>query len=348
MDRRPDAASALDQEEGAPESPRPTGGRLTRVAAGIVVGGVALWLSFRGFQLDDLFDSFARLSIPFTGAALLSTLLTLVAVSWRWQWLFHPRQREVPFPALFKAIVVGQMLNILSPLRVGEIARVYSLAQDGGLSKAHVLATVALEKVLDLVVFAAAVALLLALMALPDGVRLKTSAQLSAAFGALAFLWMAARFGLPLARRAERLMPSLPIRWRDLASRTVHRFLDGLAALRRPYVGSVLLAQSVLVMFLSALTNLLVIEAFGFDVPIWTALFLLILLQVGSVPPSLPGKLGVFNYLVVVGLSVFGVSRADAFSYSVVLYAVAFLPKLLLGACYVALTPISRGRASAA
>ncbi len=318
------------------------------VTIGLLVGGLAFWLSFRGLSAEDLFGTLATLSLPFTAAALLSTLVTLVAVTWRWQWLFHPRQHDVHFHALFKAVVVGQMLNIASPIRVGEVARVYSLAHDAGLSKAHVLATVALEKVLDLVLFAGAVALLLALMAFPDGVRLKTSAQLSAALAALALLWLAARFGLPLARWLERRLPKVPPRWRDVAIRTLHRFLDGLAALRRPHVGSILLAQSILVMFCSALTNLLVMEAFGFSVPIWAALFLLVLLQVGSVPPSLPGKLGVFNYLVVVGLGTFGVDRAEAFSYSVVLYAVAFLPKLILGACYLAITPISwRGERAA-
>lgn len=305
-----------------------------------MVGGVALWLSFRGVAFGDLVEPLARLSVPLTLLALVSTLLTLLAVSWRWRWLFHPRQREVPLRALFKAVVVGQMLNILSPIRMGEIARVYSLAEDANLSKAHVLATVALEKVLDLVVFAAAVALLLALMALPDGVRLKTSAQLSAALGAFALVWASARYGLPLARWLERRIPPLSPRVRQVASQTLHRFLDGLAALQRPGVGSVLLAQSLLVMFCSALTNLLLIQAFGFAVPAWAALFLLVLLQVGSVPPSLPGRLGVFNYLVVVGLGVFGIPPAEAFSYSLALYTVALLPKVLLGAVFVSWHPV--------
>lgn len=307
-----------------------------RVVAGLLVGGLALWLAFRDFSLADLYAALASLDWALTAAALGSTLLTLLAVSWRWQWLFHPRQHEVAFGALFKAIVVGQMVNILSPIRVGELARVYSLAEDVQLSKAHVLATVALEKVLDLVVFAAAVALLFAMMALPEGVRIKTTAQLGVASTALVLLWGATRFGLPLARWAERHIPPLRPRWRDVASRTLHRFLDGLAALQRPHVGSVLLMQSVVVMFCSALTNYLLIRAFGFDVPAWGALFLLVLLQVGAVPPSLPGRLGVFNYLVVVGLAAFDVPRADALSYSLVLYAVALLPKVVLGVLYVA------------
>jgi uncharacterized membrane protein YbhN (UPF0104 family) len=66
------------------------------------------------------------------------------------------------------------------------------------------------------------------------------------------------------------------------------------------------------------------------------ALSLLVVLQVGTVPPSLPGKVGIFHYLTVVALALFGVDRATALSYAIVLYGVALLPKILLGGVYVA------------
>jgi uncharacterized protein (TIRG00374 family) len=345
-DRRPDDADRRDESHLA--APRLSslvhllGQRLStpRVLLGVLIGGFALWLAFRGFALKDLAAAIRRLHSTLTALAFLSTGVTLLLLTLRWRLLFHPLHRDMRLAPLFKAIIVGQMVNILSPLRVGEIARVYTLADDAGLSKTHVLATLAVEKVLDLIVFGLAIALLIGVMALPEGVRVRTSAQLGVGATALGLLWLAARFALPAARALEQRLPPLPPRVRTAARATLHRFVDGLTTLRRPDVGAALLAQSVAVLFCSALTNYLLILAFGFDVPVWGALFLLVLLQVGAVPPSLPGKLGVFNYLVVVGLGAFGVPRADALSYSIVLYGVALLPKVLLGTAFLAATPV--------
>jgi hypothetical protein len=112
-----------------------------------------------------------------------------------------------------------------------------------------------------------------------------------------------------------------------------------------------LLALSVGVLVFPAMANQLLFQAFGLSLPLWSGLLLLLILQVGSVPPSLPGRLGIFNYLTVVTLEWLGVDRVTAVSYSLVLYVIAFVPKLLLGALFLALpapsaTPIVPGSVS--
>ena len=64
--------------------------------------------------------------------------------------------------------------------------------------------------------------------------------------------------------------------------------------------------------------------------------FLLVVLQLGIAPPSLPGKLGVFHYLTVLELSFFGVARGPALTYALVLYVVALLSKVVAGGAWLA------------
>jgi hypothetical protein len=226
------------------------------------------------------------------------------------------------------------MVNIVSPLRVGELVRVYALADRLTLSKTYVLATLAVEKALDMLLFGASVMLLIAVAAIPAGVDLRLGGRLMAAVVAFAALWMIARFAATLAPRLERVLPWLPERWMARGRETLDRFVEGLSAIRQPRTGAWLIALSAAVLLSSALTNYLLMRAFAFNVPAWTALFLLVLHQIGFVPPSLPGKLGIFNYLTVLGLVAFGVDRPAAFSFSLVLYAVSYLPKVMLGAAY--------------
>lgn len=325
---------ASDTTSAAPRSARRLQGRT--LVLGAVLGGAALWLSFRGLDADALRRALRTIHPAWALAALASTMLSLVLLTWRWRLLFFPAHRERRFWPLFRAIVVGQMLNIVLPLRLGEIGRMYVAAHEERLSKSRVLATLAVEKALDLGMFGLAVALTLTQLALPEGVGLRRSAQWVIAAGGLAALWLVSRQAERLATLAARLTRLLPARVAERASGIAARFLDGLGSLRDARGGLAAMAWSVAVVASAALTNYLLLRAFGWRFPPLVALFLLVLIQAGFVPPSLPGKIGIFHYMVVVGLGAFGVERGPALAYAWALYVVALVPKVLLGAAFVA------------
>jgi glycosyltransferase 2 family protein len=324
------------------EPPQETSGRglgigsWLSVGLGVLLGSLALWLALRGLAIGDLIACLARINYPLTIAALLTTFATLLVSAFRWKLLFHPDHRRLHTLTLFRAIIVGQMLNIVVPLRVGELARIYAVAEREGLSKTRVLATLAVEKVLDLAMCAMAIAVLLTSMALPGDVPLRSRTLWIVGVGGSIALWLLARHGDTVARWLWSFVPAAAETRKTWIGRVVDRFLDGLSALRTPSAGLGAVLLSFVILVLAALTNYLLFAAFDLDLPFLSAVSLLVILQVGSVPPSLPGKLGIFNYLTVLGLGAFGVDRNVAFSYSLVLYAVAWLPKVLVGAALVA------------
>jgi uncharacterized membrane protein YbhN (UPF0104 family) len=106
------------------------------------------------------------------------------------------------------------------------------------------------------------------------------------------------------------------------------------AALGTTRRGLPIAVLSLAVVALSALANYLLILAFGLTLPFQAALVLFVVLQVGAVPPSLPGRLGVFNYLTVLTLSQYGVDLSIGLSNSIALYVVAMLSKLVWGTVY--------------
>ena len=309
------------------------------VVAGVVLGCTALWLAVRGVQWADLAASFARLNYGWSLAAVASTLGTLLVSTLRWRVLFHPDERDQRLSALFRGVVIGQMLNIVLPIRVGEIARTYDFASTGKVSKTRVLATLAVEKALDLGTFAVAIVVSLSLVVFPHGVRLQQRALWIIGVGGAVGLWLLARFGPSVDHWLRRLGGRLPERWQETTTAHVERFLQGLCSLRSSRASLAAVGLSILLVGLGASTNYLLFRAFNLDLSFVVALFLLVLLQVGSVPPSLPGRVGIFNYLTAVGLAAFGVDRSVAFSYSIVLYAVGLLPRVIVGAVYLAVTP---------
>jgi len=89
------------------------------------------------------------------------------------------------------------------------------------------------------------------------------------------------------------------------------------------------------------LTNYFLFLAFGLELSVWVALFLILALQVGSIPPSSPGKVGIFEYMVILSLALFAVPKSEALSYGLLLHAVSYLPKILLGLIFISQLDIS-------
>jgi hypothetical protein len=98
--------------------------------------------------------------------------------------------------------------------------------------------------------------------------------------------------------------------------------LDGLGALRNRRAAVAIWGWTLAAWLVGALTNLLLLAAFGLEPSPRIALFLLAVLQVGVAVPSAPGKIGVFQFLCVLALSVFDVPASVAFAYGVVLYLI--------------------------
>ncbi len=92
------------------------------------------------------------------------------------------------------------------------------------------------------------------------------------------------------------------------------------------------LVCSVLIWTLYGAVNYVLLGAIGERPSILTALFLLVVLQLGVAVPSSPGRLGVYHYLCIQALAVFGVNGPEALSYAVILHLISVLMPVALGA----------------
>jgi uncharacterized membrane protein YbhN (UPF0104 family) len=199
-----------------------------------------------------------------------------------------------------------------------------------------VLVTIGVEKVLELGVFAISVVVLLLSMSLPAWLQESGTILVFTGAAAIGLTMALSVGGRRVLNGLNRIAHRLPTWLGSRLERFGHQALDGLSALRdwRAQVGA--WGLSLIVLLLSASTNYLLFLAFRLSLPPGAALFLLLVLQVGNAPPSLPGKLGVFHYLTVLALSAFAIEQSVALSYAFTLYAVAILPKIVLGAILLA------------
>jgi uncharacterized membrane protein YbhN (UPF0104 family) len=190
--------------------------------------------------------------------------------------------------------------------------------------------SIAVERLIDLVIAGLAMALLLTMVTLPEWAL--TPGRALVMTGALA--GVAALLGLNpgavalVTRAALRLAPGA---WRPRLERQLGHAADGLSELRNWKTTVSAWTLSALVFLAAAATNQLLFVAFSFELPVAAAVALLLALQVGTSIASVPGNLGVFHYVTVLVLAAHGIAHDAAVAYAVVLYAVAIVPKLIGG-----------------
>ena len=299
---------------------------------GSLVSLICLWLAFKDIRWQGFVDALGATDYPLLALAVGIFVATNLLKAARWRLLFAPR--HVRLGPLFSALMIGQMVNALLPARLGELARAYLMGERERQSKGLALGTIALEKLIELIVLLVLFLGLVPFLALPvwlyqPGITL---ALITAAL-CLAALVLAYRRQAVLSMW-NRLLGGLPALARPAFLQEAEAALQSLDILRRPRLILSIWGWSVLIWSLAIATNYVVFLAMGLSLSMLVAAFLLVVLQIGIAVPSSPGKVGVFHYLTVLALSVFGAQKDVALSYAVVLHLVIYVPVIVLGVFY--------------
>jgi hypothetical protein len=86
-----------------------------------------------------------------------------------------------------------------------------------------------------------------------------------------------------------------------------------------------------------ALSTWVLMIGFHLGLSLLAGLLVTIATGLSLVLPSSPGAVGVFEAAALVGLKAYGIDKADALSFAIVLHAVNFFPYVLAGAIVLAL-----------
>jgi len=297
---------------------------------GVVFSLGFLWLALHDVDLRETANALGRVNVLILGAATASYVLSTAVRAIRWQ-LLLAAHKTPPFGRAFSIFSVGVMLNTFLPARLGDFTRAYLMGEAEADSKIYVLGTVALEKVADLLFLLISLMMLLSQMVLPAwlaGSARGMALVLAILLPCFVLLAWQRDFFLRIVERISHLFPSA---WREWLVKQTSYGLTSLDVVRRPLLLLGLFSSSLIVWMISALTNYLVFLAFELVLPFWASLLLLVVLQVGTAVPSSPGRIGVFQYLVILTLSIFAVDKNVALGYSIVLYLVIYVPIVLIG-----------------
>jgi hypothetical protein len=299
-----------------------------RIFLGLLISLCCLVLVLRGVQWDAVAATLGDMRLLPLIAAVAVEFLTFWAIAARWQRLYA--SQELPSRAsLFEILTIAQLVNGVFPAKLGPLVRAYLAGQGESKGIAFALTTIVGEKLVEGISLLVIAACLLPFVPLQEWLRPATwvgAGLLLVALGLV--LWVAFS-----RKTAGRWMRRLLARWPRLLG-AAESALAALNVWQDPRSVLALVGWSFLIWAMTALLNQLLLWSLGIEVPPVAPLLLLVVLQVGVRVPSSPGSIGVFHYLSVLTLTLFGVDKDLAFAYGVLLHVVTYLPPSLLGIAY--------------
>jgi glycosyltransferase 2 family protein len=296
----------------------------------LVVAG--LWFISTRVSLREIGAAIYAASPVYVFAGVTIVVLTTALKGWRWRLMFIESRHPVAFVSAFWGTVLGQYVNLVIPfVRLGEVARLYALNRETGVSPVQATGTLVVEKTLDLIFLGLTIFLLLPFIILPEYVSRPGILSFLPIVVILTLFLLAYQTELFIRmwRRAIRPLPDKLQRW---FLRVAIAGLEGLAALRSARLSFLLLATSLLIALASIVLPYILFPALNLTLSLLDAALIHVVVTIAIAPPSTPAKIGIFNGAAALMLYQFGLTDETAiYSYAILFYLVAIAPQIILG-----------------
>lgn len=298
---------------------------------GLCISVVALYWLTRQFDLVQLAATFRQIDAFYLVPVPILIVLSFSIRAQRWRLLLE-HQPPVRFWPSFSALMLGYLLNNLLPARAGDVARVLELGRTETVSRAKVMVTLVTERAIDL--GATVVILAVVLLTYPALPAWLINASVAAA--AFTFVGIAALTGAHFAGRRVlphitaillKRLPLVALRIEQLA----YSALDGLSGMFRPTraAGFVLLTGLIWVIEVGILT--MIAWSVDLQMSFGNALFVLLVLAIGSMVPASPGMIGTYEFFGVTALQLVGYTGQSGLAFVILLHIITLLGSSLLG-----------------
>ncbi len=297
---------------------------LVALRLGIMAGALAFLV--RGMAWSQIGSTLrgARLSLVAATVGL-NGLLTL-AKSMRLRLLL---KRQASLPICFLANLTSSAINNITPLRGGDLARLWMLERHAQVTKSIAVVVALSERLFDILTLAALT--MVATWVAPAQRWAAVASPLLLAGAVVIFVLArlagAQRSSVPASRETSGLATRFARLWL--------RLKPGIRLLRSPGATGASLGLSTVGWALEAGMVVLTARSLGLAIGFPLAIVLLLGINLALVLPSVPAGAGVFEAGATLVLLMAGFGKEDAVAFAVLYHAVQVIPVTLIGAAIV-------------
>jgi uncharacterized protein (TIRG00374 family) len=264
-------------------------------------------------------------------AAALVNLASIVVKAIRW-WVFLRPIGATSLALALRATFAGAGLNNVLVANGGEAARVVFVSRSAHIASAKVLATLALERLFELVGYFFMLSLAATFLELPPSLEKVKPVAIGVLIAMCALLvWLLKRPDV-----IEAVAGPKPLTWQGRLKQYGSRFLGTIAEVSSGprFIAALLL--SVLAWALQVATYQLTAQAAHFQMTTVSTIAALLAVNLGFALRATPGNVGVFQAAYAATAVAFGLDKNEAIAVAFLIQAQQILPVTMLG---VALAP---------
>lgn len=316
--------------------------RLQSVLLGLLIGLSCIAILLRQVDLKQSWSALGRLNGPYLFVPLAMFCLNLPLRALRWQLIFS-RSSRPGFGISLTTLGIGNMANFLLPGRAGDLARCVLLDREASIySSSRILATLAVEKVLDGLALIGMVLLAIAFLHPPAWmlVLLRLAALL---FGGMLAVLLALRFRtqalINAVRRAFGVvhLSSLESKFDGLLT----SFADGLSAVSSATRMAILFFLTAAIWATEATLVWGLAASMSLGATLKSSVVASAILGLGLMIPAAPGGLGTYELFGTEAFKLTGMAASNALALTVVIHAWVFVTNVAAGICLLLLKGVS-------
>lgn len=309
-------------EEDAPLHQSPGRRHRLRTVLGYALAVVCLYWVCRDLDLSKVLRRIERMDLLWLAAAILFDVLSYVCQGVRWKLLLEP-VGKITVLRTTKAIYAGLFVNEMLPMKLGEIVRAFLISRWTAVKLSSVIPSVLLERLFDGVWLAIGIVITIVLVPLPR--------RLVEVGDVFAVIILAALFIVAVLTLAARRPPADSSGQKMSFATVVQSVAHELRLAGKTRAGLLAFVLSLLLLLLQGFSFWFVIRAYGLELTFPIGLAVFIIVHLGTLIPIAPANVGSYQFFTVLGLTLFGVEKATAAGFSLVVFTVLTIPLWVIG-----------------
>ena len=297
--------------------------RALRILGYTLATACLIWV-LHDFHLMQWLRELSRVDWKWVAIGMGFDVLSYGVQALRWKWLLSPFGK-VKLTHTIRAVYAGLFANLVFPLRPGELLRSYIVSDAEDIRLGRVLGSVGVERLVDLVIATASLAVVSLLVDLPQRFR-----RVADTLGIITLVLLGIvvviiyYLEVKLSQNPEyytgRRMPG-----------KLMRALLGLHAMGTAPTFYAAVFASLLMPACQVLGLWAMMKAYNLQLPFLAAIVVLLIINLGVSLPNAPANFGSYQLFCVLGLSVFNLQTPTAKGFSFFAFLALTIPFIFLG-----------------
>ncbi len=297
------------------------------IFVGILISVFILWYLLKNIDLYLVIKLLKEISIWTISFSLLSILISTIFRAKSWICILN---NEVTFKRSYKSINEGMMLNIILPLRMGDIARALFTSNATKIPLLNLIATIVVERIFDVVIM-----LILLFLSIPFVLFKENIIKTIVIFTLIIII------GIIMVILLIYNVKFLETIWSFIFKKfssfnqwgrdKITQVSNSLQILKNGKKFLQITFWMILTWTFALLSIWILLNGFFSEVNFVMPIFLQGVSGLGVSIPSSPGSIGVYEATMVFGLSAFGIDESTAFAFGLLHHFLSIVPVMIIG-----------------